>query len=137
MNKVKILAVDDDANVLQSITDNIHYHEITTELSSVKAIELLQNEQFDIFLVDYQMPKIDGIQLLEEIKRVYNDRPYISILCTAYGTTYLFKSELVRGLFAFFLEKPFEINSLKQVVIKAVTLLEKIQTRQKQQVECT
>lgn len=113
MEKIKILAVDDEAGILAIIADTLFNttigtlrsrdvcrdYDITTETSSLKALEILEEKKFDIFIIDYQMPQVNGIELLEEIKRIYFDRHYVSILCTAYGTIHLFKSELVKGLF--------------------------------------
>ena len=130
MKKLKIFAVDDENNVLQLITSTLHKYDITTETSSMKALEMIHShEEFDIFIVDYQMPNINGIELLEEINDVYNDRNFVSVLCTAYGTIYLFKDELIRGVFTFFLEKPFSKDALKEIVNKAIKRLGMIQNR--------
>ena len=134
MNKIRILAVDDEPGVLKIIEDNFQDYDLTTETSSVNAREIIQTEQFDIFIVDFQMPDVNGIELLEEIKRVYSDKQYVGILCTAYGTTHLFKSELVQGLFTFYLEKPFDLESIKLVMMKAITTLERIITSDKQHI---
>ncbi|MBN2440678.1 MAG: response regulator [Spirochaetales bacterium] len=106
MNNTRILAVDDEPGVLKFITENLRHYNLTTEISAMKALEIIQNEVFDIFIVDYQMPLVNGIELLEEIKRIYLGKHYMSILCTAYGTIHLFKAELVEGLYEFYLEKP-------------------------------
>lgn len=117
MKKVKVLAVDDEMKVLKFITTALRNHDITTETSSMKALEMINShEEFDIFIVDYQMPNINGIELLEEISKVYKDRNFVSIFCTAYGTIYLFKEELIRGLFTLFLEKPFGKDALKEII---------------------
>ena len=107
------------------ITENLQDYDLTIEASSTQALHFIQNKHYDIFIVDFQMPVMDGIALLEKIKQEYTDKKYVAILCTAYGTVHLFKRELVQGLFTFFLEKPFETTSLKQVVMKAVVTLEK------------
>ena len=128
MNKIKILAVDDEAGVLQIITEALQEYDITAEISSLKAIEIIESREFDIFIVDYQMPQVNGIELLEEIKGIYSGRHYVSILCTAYGTIHLFKPEFVQGLFRYYVEKPFNIDFLKDTVKRAIITLGKIQT---------
>lgn len=134
MDKIRVLAVDDEAGVLKVITDTFTGYNITTETSSIKAMELIHNEQFDIFIVDFQMPEIDGIEVLEEVQRLYTGKEYVSILCTAYGTVHLFKKELVKGIFTFYLEKPFDIEAIKLVMLKAETTLIKMKTGEKQKV---
>jgi len=124
MNKLKILAVDDEEYVLNAIKPLCLDHDLETETLPFKAIERIKKEKFDIFVVDYQMPQLNGIELLEEIKEVYADRKYVSIFCTAYGTMYLFKEEQCGGLFDFFVEKPFESETLKNTLQKAIDRLD-------------
>ena len=87
-----------------------------------------KNRPFDaLVIIDYQMPQVNGIELLEEIQRVYSGKQYIGIFCTAYGTIHLFKSELVKGLFQFYIEKPFEIDVFKQTVARAIVTFQRMQ----------
>jgi len=126
MNKLKILAVDDEENVLYCISNTLDKYDVTIEKSSVAAMHLLEKEHFDIIIADYQMPTINGVELLEEAKKYSKNKHYIAILCTAHGTTYLFKDEKENGLFQFFLEKPFTTETLSKVVARAVTQLTKV-----------
>ena len=131
---LNILAVDDEAGVLKIIANTFQDYNITTETSSLKALEILEMKKFDIFIVDYQMPQVNGIELLEEIKRIYYDKQYVSILATAYGTIHLFKSEFVQGLFRYYIEKPFNIDFLKDTIKRAITTLERIRTGEEQKI---
>ena len=124
MNKLKILAVDDEQDVLAVIKQCCHDYDVATETLPLKAVERINKENFDIIIVDYQMPKINGIELLEEIKEVCADRKYVSIFCTAYGTIYLFEEERSRGLFDLFIEKPFVMDKFKKALQKAMTILD-------------
>ena len=134
MDKIKILAVDDEEGVLNVIKNVCRNHEITTESSSLKASELIKKEKFDIFIIDYQMPNLDGIELLEEIQELYEDSQYVSIFCTAYGTIHLFKDELCNGLFSYFIEKPFEVDILKEIMKKSILKLGIMRSSEKQQI---
>jgi CheY-like chemotaxis protein len=131
MDKVKILVVDDEEYVLQMIECVCRHYSITLETSPLKALECIKEELFDIFIIDYQMPGMTGIELLEEIRKEYKNRPYVAVLSTAYGTISLFREELIRGLFFFFLEKPFKPESVKQVLHKAVAGLKKIKENER------
>ena len=131
MNKIRILAVDDEEGVLNVIKSICRNHEVTAETSPLKALEIIRKEKFDIFIIDYQMPVINGIELLEKIQNEYESRHHVSIFCTAFGTIHLFKTELLQGLFDFFIEKPFEINTLKDVMKKSILLLGNIRNKYK------
>ena len=63
---MKILAVDDDWMILELLEQAMSVsgqHELTTVTSGEKAIELLERgeQRFDCFLLDIQMPNIDGV----------------------------------------------------------------------------
>jgi DNA-binding NtrC family response regulator len=128
MDKIKILAVDDEEKVLDIIKGVCRHHDLTTERSPLKAANLVKTEKYDIFIIDYQMPEMDGIQLLKRINKIYRKdkkKKYVSVFCTAYGTIHLFKEEVVNGLFSFFVEKPFTADALKEVINKAIIELGK------------
>ena len=63
--KLKILAVDDEEYVLNAIKPLCLDHDLEIETLPLKAIERINKEKFDIFIIDYQMPHINGIELLE------------------------------------------------------------------------
>ena len=83
----KILIVDDEKDMLtlvkRIITEETDY-EVTTETSSSQALELFKNRPFDMVITDLKMPKMDGIQLLKQLKKIRSDVSVV--LMTAYGT---------------------------------------------------
>ena len=133
MEKIRILAVDDEVEVLTKIKNALLDHDVTTEISSLKASELIRKDKYDLFIIDYQMPNVDGVELLEEIQHKYRNEPYIGIFCTAYGTIHLFKEEIMDGLFTFYLEKPYEVEDLKYIVNKSINKLEEMKNKAKHQ----
>jgi CheY-like chemotaxis protein len=106
--------------VLSRITNVLLEYDVVGEISPMAAVQLLEKQHFDIIITDYNMPAVKGIELLEEAQKIYKEKPYVGILCTAYGTTYLFEDEKEEGLFQFFLEKPFTTETLMKVVTRAV-----------------
>lgn len=131
MNNIKILAVDDEKGVLDVIKNLLRNYDVTLIRSSFEAAQLIEQEWFDLYIIDYQMPGLNGIELLEQIQEKYEkDKKYVCIFCTAYGTIHLFKTELIQGLFDFFLEKPFEIANFKKIFNKAIIKLGTIKNKQ-------
>ncbi len=88
MNKqnYKILIVDDESDILESLKKNLvleGYRVETTE-DSQEALERIKNDKFHIVLTDIVMPKMDGIELLREIKS-YDALAQV-IMMTGYST---------------------------------------------------
>lgn len=66
----KILTVDDSSTVrlLLNLTLSGAGYEVREAKDGEHALELLLNEQFDMLITDLNMPKIDGIALIEKIR---------------------------------------------------------------------
>ena len=124
MNTHKIFVIDDEQGVLNAINSILIDYNVFIETNPYNALERLKEEKFQIIIVDYQIPVINGLEILEEIKWMYENRkPYICILATASGTTYLFKKEFENKLFTYFLEKPIDADKLRHLIQKSMTLL--------------
>ncbi len=67
---IRVLSVDDE----QSVQDLLSMHlelegfEIKTAANGLEAIGLLESESFDLILLDIEMPKMDGLEVLRYIK---------------------------------------------------------------------
>lgn len=88
MNKVNfsILVVDDEkdyCDVLKMILAGKGYKVDTCENGAI-ALEKLKQEYFDLVVTDLMMPVMDGLTLLEEIKKNYDETEVIML--TAHGT---------------------------------------------------
>ena len=72
MIDIKILVVDDVTSmrhVTKSILMVAEYTNITQATDGVEALELLQDETFDLIICDWEMPNMNGLELLIEIKK--------------------------------------------------------------------
>ncbi len=83
----RILIVDDEKDMLQLFqriiaeeTDN----EVTTESDPCRALELFRETPFDMVITDLKMPQMDGMQLMDEVKRIRPDAAVV--ILTAYAT---------------------------------------------------
>ena len=68
----RILAVDDDALVRRCIQRILRRqgHEVVEASHGAQALRLVQDRSFDIALVDYQLPQMDGIEVLQKLREV-------------------------------------------------------------------
>ena len=83
---VSILAVDDEQNLLELLITVLGKRgfKVKTALNGIEALRLLDQESFQLALLDLKMGPVNGVQLLKEIK---DRRPVIKvIMMTAYPT---------------------------------------------------
>ena len=66
----RVLAVDDDHDVLYTLRaiSEVGDFDLVTLDSGIKGLELLKREPFDLVIVDYYMPEMNGIELVERIR---------------------------------------------------------------------
>jgi DNA-binding NtrC family response regulator len=119
MPPAKILVVDDEEIVClscQRILTEEEY-EVQTRLSGPEGLQLLAEEPFDLAIVDLKMPRMDGMEVLQAIKRDFPHIPVIMI--TGYATVESAVEAMKYGAFDY-LPKPFTPDEVAVVVKKAL-----------------
>ena len=118
-NKIKILVVDDEPVNLEVISEylNLDQYEVSTMESSVEASKVIEQnpDKFDIILLDRMMPDMDGMELLENIKKTPKLRHIPVIMQTAMAASEDIKDGIRAGAF-YYLTKPFEEDMLLSIV---------------------
>lgn len=119
MNQVKIIYVDDDIDLLESVTELLCEDGFTVYSYSngFEALERLVREPVDVVLTDIKMPKITGIELLEKIRAMDTETPVI--LTTGYADLGMAIDAVKKGAFEFII-KPFDFNYLIHAINKGV-----------------
>ena len=125
MNPIKILAVDHEETSLKMIQHTLHNYDITTETDFYRALDIIEKDKFDIFLINHQVPGIDGIEILDVIKENHT-YPNVRIVCLPTGTVHIFKEEFLSGVFNLFLEKPYDKHALNEIIKMAIRKLEEM-----------
>jgi len=72
----KILLVDDDKDMCESLADVLTVdtnYTVSFTTKAAKALEMAKNEDFDLIIIDYKMPEINGVDLLKSIKEIKPD----------------------------------------------------------------
>lgn len=117
----RILVVDDDADTCTLITDILEDegYRVHPCLSGERALELLKQEPYDLVLSDIRMPRVTGIDLLLQVRRM--KLPTDVILITAYASLET-AIQAVRGEAFDYLTKPFALSELRETVRRALTL---------------
>jgi two-component system NtrC family response regulator len=114
-----ILVVDDEVNyltVMEALLSEAGY-EVLTAGSAIEAVKIAGASDLDLVLTDMKMPKMTGIELLDELQRLYPDLPVIFM--TAYGTVEKAVMAMKKGAFDYVL-KPFKNEEILVTIAKAL-----------------
>ena len=111
MATAKILLVDDDKNLLELIHMRLEAsgYDVVSVDHEKRAKEIAVKEVFDIAVVDLQLVKQDGLQLMEELHNIQPEMPVI--ILTAHGSIESAVEAMKRGAFTY-LTKPFDAREL-------------------------
>lgn len=110
--KPKVLFVDDEPQVLSSFLSilKIHY-DISTSDNPIEAISIVNNNgPFAVVVSDYRMSKMNGVELLSEIKKI--DKNTTRILLTGYSDFQAVVQAINNGNIYRYLTKPIVIEQL-------------------------
>ena len=115
----KILVIDDEPIVRTSCIRSLspEGYEVKSASSGKEALELLENEPFNLVLLDLKMPDMDGIEVLKKIKDTWPDTKVVMI--TGYSTVETAVKTLKLGAFSY-LEKPFTPDTLLEIAREAL-----------------
>lgn len=122
LKDLRILIVEDNEyarEVLSTYLEGFTY-EPALAASGEEAINDIQNakEPYDLVLMDWKMPGLNGIETWKQIKKVLGDKPHPKvILVTAYGKDELFSQAKKEG-FNDFLTKPVSQSTLFNAIIR-------------------
>ena len=110
-DKIKILIVDDEPSILFALEElfNCENYEVKSSGSGENALRVLDNETFDIALIDYQLKGMNGIELLKRIKEKFNHIQVI--LITAFGSEDIAVTAIKNGAYDY-IAKPFNNEEL-------------------------
>lgn len=130
----KIFILDDEKDICESIKMILEYedYEVHFETDANLGIEKIKSEEFDLLLLDIQMPKINGFEVLNLIKE--NNINISTIIISAHGNIENAIKATKLGAFDF-LEKPIDrdklLISVRNAVDKKTLLKENISLKNK------
>lgn len=103
--------------LLQTILTGKNGYEVVTTNNPLEVSKLLQEEAFDLVITDLKMPLVDGMDLIDIVKKVDARLPIIII--TAYGTTETAQEAVKKGAYDF-ITKPFRKETILITVKRAL-----------------
>ena len=118
--KAKILVVDDEApniKLLEELFKMSGYSNVSSTQESADVLELYKQHQFDLILMDLNMPGLDGYDVLKQLKTYTNNNlPAVLMITAQHIESYLQKAldEGARD----YVTKPFNFDDLLSRVYK-------------------
>jgi DNA-binding NtrC family response regulator len=116
----QILVVDDEPNMLRLLRtilmDKTGY-EVATTNNPLEVSKLLQEKPYDVVVTDLKMPLVDGMDLIDIIKKIDAKLPIIII--TAYGTLETAEEAVQKGAYDF-ITKPFRKETILITIRRAL-----------------
>jgi len=115
----KVLVVEDEREMqraLEAVLEGCGLRVSTAE-DGLHAVTKFKQDLYDLVIADVRMPRMSGLELLKEIKRISPLTPVV--LLTAYGTVEGAVNAMKEGAFDY-IEKPFSPEVLEEVVKRAL-----------------
>jgi len=125
LQSMTILLVDDNEWIRGSL--QLHFDGHGCRLKAVEtaeeALQAVKQEKFDVVIVDYRLPGIDGLKFLE-LTQGANPKA-LKVLITAYGSKKIFDKAAKLGVREF-IEKPLTVNSLEESLGRLVNNIDQL-----------
>ena len=116
----KILVVDDEKQIVGSIRNALELRfmvEVESATDGEEALERIRESAnpFSLVITDYNMPKMNGLELVDIVQKEYPKIPFILMTASVDST---FKSWMKENNIIEFIDKPFDIKTLYETIEK-------------------
>lgn len=120
--EVKVLFVDDDISVINSLSSLLYErskeYKFYFTRNAIEALKIIDEEKIEIILTDLNMPKVSGIQLLEQVKEKFPSVIRITFAEKSEEKKYSGIAQVAHQ----FIQKPFEAEELFKCLSKILAL---------------
>lgn len=111
---MKILVVDDMPlmrHVLINMLRQLDYKNVVEATDGLQALKLLRGQHFDLVITDLHMPKMDGVNLLDNIRsdEALSQLPVVMVTCEDSSDAV---KHVIKAKVSGFIVKPFNMNVL-------------------------
>lgn len=116
---LRILVVDDDDSVRRMLVEILEFegYDVEAVAEGQSALEKVLSQPFDLVLTDLEMPRMNGITLVSELRKLRN--PPVAIMMTGYGTVESALGAMRAGAWDYIL-KPFQLEEVLHLVARAL-----------------
>jgi DNA-binding NtrC family response regulator len=115
----QVLVVDDNVRALQSMAEVLRAagHEVASCASAIEALRLVDQRSFDVVITDLQMPGMDGLAFIRALAQRQVESQIVMV--TAFASVASAVEAMRHGAFDY-IEKPFDVEQLEQLVARAL-----------------
>jgi DNA-binding NtrC family response regulator len=119
MITIRILIVDDDEAIRELLKDFFQGlgYEMATAVNGSEALTMISQQDFDCILSDYVMPDMNGLELLEQLRKQKKNIPFLMI--TGYPTIETAVEVMKRGAYDY-ITKPLQMEDVRIKVERAL-----------------
>jgi DNA-binding NtrC family response regulator len=119
MNNASILVVDDDPGAQRALLQVLKKegYSVDAASSATAALEKLQEQSVDLLVTDIRMERMDGMELMREVRQRWPDLPVI--IMTAFASIDTAIRSIHAGAYDY-VSKPYEIAELRLIVRRAL-----------------
>jgi DNA-binding NtrC family response regulator len=117
MAQLSLLVVDDDKDVCEYLEDFLVHdgYKVQSINDPTLAVEELKRSEFHVVILDLMMPKLNGIDLLSQIRKVDGD--VAVIILTGYPSLESATASIEHDVSAY-IKKPFSIDEFREVLVR-------------------
>ena len=107
----KILIIDDERPIRSTLREILEFEKFKVDDAEdgKTGFELIKNNKYDIILCDIKMPKMDGMEVLEESMKIGIETPFVMI--SGHGNVETAVEAIKKGAFDF-IQKPLDLNRI-------------------------
>lgn len=118
MSATRLLVVDDEQDLLELLVSRLKRKGFDVDSASTAedALELVKKNEYDIGVYDIRLPRMDGIELLKETKKIQSDIEVL--ILTGHGTIDTAIEAMKMGAFDY-ITKPYNLSELELTIGKA------------------
>ena len=108
-NLTNVLIVDDSFEMREYLKSLLHQYNLTEAQDGYEALDILKNNNTDLIITDYMMPKMDGFELIKSIQKLNYDIPTLMLTAVSDNKS---KLKVLRLGIEDYINKPFEKEEL-------------------------
>ena len=120
MNKIKVLMIDDNVQLIEAVKEYFKSSKLIEIISSandgLEGIKSIEKEIYDVIVLDLIMPKKDGLYVLDEMKKRNINKKVI--VATSYNTQEVIREVSDYGV-NYYILKPFDLSDLENRILAA------------------